>query len=63
MNKLWRLGNRLSKWGGVSCKISRLLELMNHLICACSVSIDAEIGEGTVFIIEELDALYIRKQL
>lgn len=37
------------KMGGVSCKISRLLELMNHLICACSVSIDAEIGEGTVF--------------
>lgn len=41
MNKLWRLGNRLSKMGGVPRKISRLLELMNHLICACSVSIDA----------------------
>ena len=48
MNKLWRLGNRLSKWGG-SRKISTLLELMNHLICACSVSIDAEIGDRTVF--------------
>ena len=22
---------------------------MNHLICACSVSIDAEIGDGTIF--------------
>ena len=49
MNKLWRLGNRLSKMGGVPRKISRLLELMNHLICACSVSIDAEIGDGTIF--------------
>lgn len=37
MNKLWRLGNRLSKMGGLPRKISRLLELMNHLICACSV--------------------------
>ncbi len=35
--------------GGVPRKISRLLELMNHLICACSVSIDAEIGDGTIF--------------
>ena len=50
MNKLWRLGNRLSKMGGGGPrKISRLLELMNHLICACSVSIDAEIGDRTVF--------------
>ena len=37
------------KNGGVPRKISRLLELMNHLICACSVSIDAEIGDGTIF--------------
>ncbi len=49
MNKLWRLGNHLSKMGGGPRKISRLLELMNHLICACSVSIDAEIGDRTVF--------------
>ena len=49
MNKLWRLGKHLSKMGRVPRKISRLLELMNHLICACSVSIDAEIVDRTVF--------------
>lgn len=50
MNKLWRLGNHLSKMGGVvPRKISRILELINHVICACSVSIHAEIGERTVF--------------
>ena len=49
MNKLWRIGNRLSKIGGVPRKISRILELINHLICACSVSVDAEIGERTIF--------------
>ena len=37
------------KNGGVPRKISRVLELVNHLICACSVSIDAEIGNRTVF--------------
>ena len=50
MNKLWRIGNRLSKiGGGVPRKISRIIELINHLICACSVSVDAEIGERTIF--------------
>lgn len=49
MNKLWRLGNKLSKRGGVARKVSRILELTNHLICACSVAIDTEIGEGTTF--------------
>ncbi len=49
MNKLWRIGNRLSKMGGVPRKISRILELINHLICACSVFVDAEIGERTIF--------------
>ena len=49
MNKLWSFGNHLSKAGGVLRKISRLIKLMNHLICACSVSIDAEIGDRTVF--------------
>ena len=48
MNKLWKLGIAYQKWG-VPRRISRLIELMNHLICACSVSIDAEIGDGTVF--------------
>ena len=47
MNKLWRIGNHLSKMGWVPRKISRILELINHLICACSVSIDAEIGNRT----------------
>lgn len=37
MNKLWRIGNHLSKMGWVPRKISRILELINHLICACSV--------------------------
>ena len=49
MNKLWRFGNRLSKMGGVPHKLSRMIELANHLICSCSVSIEAEIGNGTVF--------------
>ena len=35
--------------GGVPRKISRIIELINHLICACSVSVDAEIGERTIF--------------
>ena len=62
MNKLWRFGNRLSKMGGVPHKLSRMIELANHLICSCSVSIEAEIGNGTVFIIEELVVLFIQKQ-
>lgn len=49
MNKLWRFGNRLSKMGGVPRKIARIIELVNHLLCSCSVSIAAEIGNGTVF--------------
>lgn len=49
MNRLWRLGNQLSKRGGIARKASRVLELVNYLICACSVSVDAEIGEGTNF--------------
>lgn len=49
MNKLWRIGNHLSKMGWVPRKISRILELINHLICACSVFIDAEIGNRTIF--------------
>lgn len=36
------------KTGGTK-KISRILELINHLICGCSVSIDAEIGNRTIF--------------
>ncbi len=48
MNKLWRIGNCLSKMG-VPRKNSRILELINHLICACSVSVDAEIGDRTIF--------------
>ena len=35
--------------GGVLRKSARILELVNHFICACSVSVDAEIGHGTVF--------------
>lgn len=61
MNKLWRFGNRLSKMGGPH-KISRIIEIINHILCSCSVSIEAEIGNGTVFTIEELVALFIRKQ-
>lgn len=49
MNKLWRFGNRLSKMGGEPHKISRIIELINHILCSCSVSIEAEIGDGTVF--------------
>lgn len=37
------------KNGVGATKISRILELINHLICACSVSIDAEIGNRTIF--------------
>lgn len=48
MNKLWRFGNRLSKMG-VPHKIARIIELMNHLLCSCSVSIEAEIGKETFF--------------
>ena len=35
--------------GGVPRIIYRGFELLNHLMCSCSVSIHAEIGEGTVF--------------
>lgn len=37
------------KNGGVPHKISRIIELINHILCSCSVSIEAEIGDGTVF--------------
>ena len=39
----------LKNGGGVPHKISRIIELINHILCSCSVSIDAEIGDGTVF--------------
>ena len=49
MNRLWRFGNRLSRRNGILRKVARVVELVNHVICSCSVSIDAEIGERTVF--------------
>lgn len=48
MNRLWRLGKRLSKRRETR-RIARIIELMKHVFCACSVSIESEIGEGTVF--------------
>jgi serine O-acetyltransferase len=42
------LETAFQKWG-VPRKNSRILELINHLICACSVSVDAEIGDRTIF--------------
>lgn len=32
MNKLWRIGNHLSKMGWVPRKISRILELINPVV-------------------------------
>lgn len=46
MNKLWRLGHNLSTVRG---GLSRIIELANHLICGCAVSVKADIGEGTIF--------------
>lgn len=61
MNRLWRFGNRLSRRNGILRKVARVVELVNHVICSCSVSIDAEIGERTVFFfIGELDVSYIQ---
>ena len=37
------------KWGGGPHKISSIIELINYILCSCSVSIEAEIGDGTVF--------------
>ena len=36
------------KSGGLRI-ISRIIELLNHTFCSCSVSIQAEIGEKTIF--------------
>lgn len=60
MNRLWRFGNRLSRRNGILRKVARVVELVNHVICSCSVSIDAEIGERTVFFIGKLDVSYIQ---
>lgn len=60
MNRLWRFGNRLSRRNGILRKVARVVELVNHVICSCSVSIDAEIGERTVFFHRELDVSYIQ---
>ena len=49
MNKLCSVGNHLLKMGWVRRKIASVVELIKHLICACSVSIDAEIGNRTIF--------------
>lgn len=49
MNRLWRIGNRLANRGGGLRIISRIIELLNHIFCSCSVSIQAEIGEKTIF--------------
>lgn len=35
--------------GGYCRKLSRVIELLNHLICANSVSIAADIADSTVF--------------
>lgn len=37
------------KSGGGLRIISRIIELLNHIFCSCSVSIQAEIGEKTIF--------------
>lgn len=39
----------MSRRNGILRKVARVVELVNHVICSCSVSIDAEIGERTVF--------------
>lgn len=52
MNRLWKFGHCLFQMGGVR-RVSRLVELLNYFICACSVSIEAQIGENKVFFIGE----------
>ncbi len=59
MNRLWRFGNRLSRRNGILRKVARVVELVNHVICSCSVSIDAEEKE-LFFFIGELDVSYIQ---
>ena len=44
--EIWKLP---LKNGGVPHKISRIIELINYILCSCSVSIEAEIGDGTDF--------------
>lgn len=60
MNRLWRFGNRLSRRNGILRKVARVVELVNHVICSCSVSIDAEIGERTVFFHRGIGWSYIQ---
>ena len=35
--------------GGILRKISRIIELLNHIFCSCSVSVQTKIGEKTIF--------------
>ncbi len=48
MNSLWRIGHTLGKLKS-GILLSRIIELCNHFICGCSVSIEAEIGKETKF--------------
>lgn len=51
MNKLWNIANFFAKKGGhLGLLLSRMFELLNHIICSCSVSAKAEIGDGTEFL-------------
>ena len=49
MNRLWRFGHYLFLKDGVFKKAARIIELLNHIICANSVSIAAQIDKSTVF--------------
>lgn len=49
MNKLWKMAHLMSKRTGVLGKIGRLLDCVEHLMFANSVSAKATIGTGTKF--------------
>ncbi len=62
MNSLWRIGHTLGKLKS-GILLSRIIELCNHFICGCSVSIEAEIGKETKFYHRGLGLLFIQKLL
>lgn len=49
MNRLWRIAHWLILKGGGIRSLGRILELINHIICGCSISASADIGKGTIF--------------
>lgn len=59
MNILWKWAHTLINRGGIAEKIGRIIDVLEHILFANSISAKASIGAGTYFTIEDLVVLCI----